>query len=445
MADILVVDDDQSVASAFERFLKLEGHQCRVASSAADALRVVEEQVPDLVIMDNRMPGMSGLEAIEHLRAKCPGLCIVLMTGYGTSQTSIDAIRSGAFDYLTKPPDLDDLRRVIDKALASTRSLRGRRHERAAEAPVVGLIGETPAMLEVYKLIGRLATNDVPALVVGERGTGKHVVAATLHESSPRRDRGLVVLDCGAPEAEVERCLFGGGAGTGTLHLAHVHKLAPALQARLARALATDRARASTDRLQARVVASTDADLADGVASGAFNRDLFEAIALITLELPPLRERRDDVPLLVRHFVQRLNAELGRSLHGVDPASERRLTEYAWPGNVGELWRVLRRAAIVARTDLITTDDIGPLAESSFAEGQDADASLARAARGALLERLVASRDGAPATPFHDVVEVVETALVKEALSITDGNQLKAAELLGVNRATLRKKAPPDA
>jgi DNA-binding NtrC family response regulator len=444
MADILVVDDDQSVASAFERFLKLEGHECRLASTAADALRLMEDRRPDLVILDNRMPGTSGLEALPQFRVRFPGLCIVLMTGYGTSQTSIDAIRSGAFDYLTKPPDLDDLRRVIDRALTSRPSPGHPRDEHADEAPSASLVGDTPAMLELYKMIGRLATNDVPALIVGERGTGKHLVAATLHDSSPRRDRPLVVLDCALPEAVVERELFWNGSQAGTLHLAHIDKLPRALQVRLARALSTDKARGATERIEARVVASTDRDLADAVAAGAFDRDLYDAIGLITLRLPPLRERRDDIPLLVRQFVKRLNAELGRSIQGVEAAAEHRLAEYAWPGNVGELWRVLRRAAIVARSDLITNDDVGTLTEAAFAEGQDADAALARAARAALLERLVASTDGVPATPFHDVVDVVEAALVKEALSITNGNQMKAAELLGVNRATLRKKASSD-
>src|SRR6185436_12613016 len=184
MAEILVVDDDQAVATAFERFLKHEGHVCTLASNGEDALRLAGERDPDLVVMDIKMPGVDGLQTLQQLRSRFPDLYIVMMTAYGTSQTSIDAIRAGAFEYLTKPLDLDQLRGVIRQALAAKES-----RERSASPehheplhPQVKLIGETPAMQEVYKMIGRLATIDVPALIVGERGTGKELVVATIHD-----------------------------------------------------------------------------------------------------------------------------------------------------------------------------------------------------------------------------------------------------------------------
>ncbi|MGE0593048.1 MAG: sigma-54-dependent transcriptional regulator [Vicinamibacterales bacterium] len=441
MADILVVDDDQAVASAFERFLRHEGHVCRVASSAEDAEREMAAHDPDLVVMDIRMPGVDGLEALARLRSRFPQVDVVMMTAYGTSQTSIDAIRAGAFDYLTKPLDLDQLRTVIGQALTARA---GRNHvevtEGGAGEPAVSLVGETPSMLAVYKMIGRLSVNDVPALVLGERGTGRQLVVRTIHDNSDRRHLPFVSLDCASsPEAAIATELFGQGAGT--VHLASVHALPVALQQRLALALEHARAGGYGPKLHARVLASTDHDLAGEVQAGRWNRALFEALSLITLQLAPLRDRRDDIPVLVRHFIYRFNEELNRTIRGVDEQVLRKLRDHAWPGNVGELESVIKRASIVTRSDVITLEDVGDvLAGSRFSGRLDAESALCRAARLSLQERLVESSRSADASVFHDIVDLVEATLVKEALAITNGNQVKAAEVLGVNRATLRKK-----
>jgi DNA-binding NtrC family response regulator len=446
MADILVVDDDQSVATAFERFLRQEGHVCTVVSNARDALRVAGERHPDLVVMDIRMPGVDGLEALHLLRAQHPHLYVVIMTAYGTSQTSIDAIRAGAFEYLTKPLDLDQLRKVISEALAAKRS----REDAAAQASSpadahhkVRLVGEVPAMQEVYKLIGRLAVNDVPALVVGEHGSGKELVVSTIHDNSARREHPFLTVDCGAlSDARFEQDV--NEVGAGTLHLSAVHHLSRTLQARLVR-LTEDRARpGSRTPLSARVIASTDQDLEALVDAGDFSRELFDWLAVITLRVPPLRARRADIPELVRYFLERFNEELNRTIRGVDEQVMTRLEEHSWPGNVGELERALKRACIITRADVITISDIGErLADSRLPRRPDAESALCRAAGVALQERLV--EGGAPGdSPFHDLVGLVESTLVREALTITNGNQVKASELLGVNRATLRKKVAGD-
>jgi DNA-binding NtrC family response regulator len=446
MAEILVVDDDQSIATAFERFLKHEGHVCTLASNAEEAFRLVSERDPDLVVMDIRMPGSDGLEILQELRSRYPDLHVVMMTAYGTSQTSIDAIRAGAFEYLTKPLDLDQLRVVIRKALAAkaSRARAGQRGEASDEPkPTVGLVGDTPAMQEVYKMIGRLAVNDVPALVAGEHGTGKALVVATIHVNSARRDQPFVTLDCATlPEAELECELFGDEART--VHLASVHALPRTLQARLTRAMGEGHGRLSARAPAApvRILASTDARLLDAVESGAFSRELHDLLAVITIRLPPLRERHTDIPLLVRHFIQRFNEELSRSIAGVDEEVLRRFREHSWPGNVGELQNVIKRACIVTRSELITMDDIGDsLSNDHVPARQEVESALCRAARVALQERLVENASGSPSSVFHDIVSMVEGTLVKEALAITSGNQVKASELLGVNRATLRKKA----
>ena len=435
MADILVVDDDHSVAGALRRFLENEGHDSRVVNGVTEGLSAIAERRPDVVLMDVRMPGIDGLTGLDQMQSQHPGLCVVMMTGYGTSQTSIDAMRAGAFDYITKPPDLDQLRRVIARGLASTAAVDSA--EDGTETAKPNLVGETPVMVELYKMLGRLSKNDVPALFTGEPGTGKTLAIAMLHDSSARGHEPLVHVDCTLPAEAIEAMLFRDLSCT--LHLNDVEAMPLPLQTRLVRAMSdADRAH-SAERMRARVLASTSADLIAAVSAGTFRRDLYDIISLITIHLPSLRERRDDLPLLIRHFIRTINAKLNRNIRGVDDPAAKKLQEHAWPGNISELERVLTRAAILAGGDVITANDIAFLTDSVFHAGTEGRSSLERAVRAALHERLVdAPKDE---SIFHHIVDAVETAIVKEALAITNGNQVKASELLGLNRATLRKKA----
>ncbi len=443
MADILIVDDDQSVASAFENFLAFEGHTCRLASNAEDAMRLIAARRPALVMMDVRMPGVDGLSALKQIRSSFPDIYVVMMTGYGTSQTSIDAIRSGAYDYLTKPLDLEEIRAVIRKAVEAQQTRTSSEPAATTTEPLPRLVGTSAAMREVYKMIGRLAGIDVPALVVGEHGTGKQLVIATIHENSPRAERPFKVIECGTVDDEaVERALV--DRTQGTLQLSEVEKLSPAMQARLARALGDSVARdTGAAQVAVRVVASTEQDLGALADSGSFNRELYAALSVVTVKLPPLRERREDIPLLVRHFIQRFNVEFDRTIAGADDRVLAVLQEYSWPGNVAELETVVKRGCILARSDVITVDEVGDrLGERRAVSRREAESTLASAARTALQERLVNVPEDASASPYHDIIDVVETTLVQEALTITNGNQVKAAAVLGVNRATLRKKIP---
>ena len=434
MSDILVVDDDGSIASAFQHFLRYEGHEYRIASDASQALELISERVPDLVFMDVRMPGRDGLQTLQEIRSRYPNLYVVIMTAYGTSQTSIDAIRSGAFDYVTKPLDLDQLRAVIDKA-STSRRVRDQTPPPTTEARSVRLVGDTPAMHDVYKLVGRLAATDVPALIVGERGTGKRLVARTIHENSSRAAAPFKTIEGNDDGVDVERALAANP--TATLYVAAIDRLAPAAQVNLAAALIADASRRAS---YARTIASTEADLGGAVRSGQFNSTLFEALSVVTIRLPPLRDRKDDIPLLVRSFIQRFNEELARSFSGVADEVARDLQGRLWPGNVGELERVVKRACIVARSDVITVDEIVERFGDPSFDRSTIEESLLHAVRTALQERLVDAAADSGASPFHDVVDLVERELVKEALAVTKGNQVKAAEILGVNRATLRKK-----
>lgn len=437
MADILVIDDDPSIARAFERFLKYDRHEFRIASSAEAGLRMLAERLPDLVFMDVRMPGLDGLQALPMMRAEYPSADVVIMTAHGNSQTSIDAIRAGAFDLLAKPLDVEVLRTIIAKVTAA----QAVRAKVATTSDVAtderpALVGETPAMLEVFKLIGRLATLDVPALIVGERGTGKRSIVAAIHENSPRRAQPLTLLDCHGPDASIEIGRLCERTATGTVHLIRVEALVTRDQMRLASLM-----RKHAGNLPMRLIASTDMDLANLVELGEFQRELHDEIAVITLRLPPLRERRDDLPQLVEVLLRRLSREIGRAIQGIDSAVAKMFREHTWPANIGELSGVLRRAGILSSTGVITPDDLGDsLSARRQSVRRTGDSALAKATREALRERLAAGIDP-HGSAYHDVVTIVEETLVAEALDITSGNQVKAAEMLGVNRTTLRKKA----
>jgi two-component system nitrogen regulation response regulator GlnG len=297
-------------------------------------------------------------------------------------------------------------------------------------------------MQEVYKLIGLLATNDVPALVVGERGTGKELVVRTIHDNSARRDQAFITIDCvnaAADTIDAEMAAL----PEGTVHLASVHALPRPAQLRVTRLLRDDSGRgASRAAAPHRIVGSSDEDLAAAVAGGTFSLELYELLRVMTVRLRPLRDRRDDIAPLVRHFIQRFNEELSRTITGVDDAVMKRLSEHGWPGNAAELETVLKRACIVARGEVITVADLADsLSGTRLLGRQGAESALARAARTALHERLVEKTPGAESSVYHEIVGVVEASLVDEALTITNGNQVRASELLGVNRATLRKKA----
>lgn len=439
MAEILVVDDEPSVAEAFSRFLRFEGHTAHVASSGEDAVRHVEQARPDLVVMDVRMPGMDGLQALAQMRQRYPDLYVVIMTAFGTSQTSIDAIRAGAFDYLTKPLDLEHLRSVIQKALASQKVRRDLAPADPIESTAPALIGDSPAMLEVYKLIGRLASNDVPALVCGERGTGKDLAVAAIHRNSARRTQPLVSVDCATLEdAEIETALF--GATEGTLHLSGVEHLPGPLQNRLVRSFVSRGMRSAERAISSRIVASTEADLAALVRAGSFSAELFDFLSVITIFLPPLRDRRQDIALLAREFVRRFSDELGRPIAGIQDEALAAMASHDWPGNVSELEYAVKRACVIASGDVITLGDLeDSLSGRRNLVRAESSSSLEGIARATLQDRLAQSTQSG--SPYHDIVTAVEEALVREALQITRGNQVKASELLGLNRATLRKKA----
>lgn len=440
MADILVVDDDESVVSAFRAFLAHEGHQCRIAGTAADALIQVRTQRPDLVITDVRMPGIDGLEGLRMMREIAPGLPVIVMTAHGTSRTSIEAMRLGAFDYLAKPFELADLRALITRVVSSITSPRAV-DDAAWERYDVELVGQNPRMVEVYKMVGVLAGNDVPPLILGERGTGKQLIARTIHQNSARKDEPFLAIDARSlPESMLEPELTRAMqmAVSGSLYVGSIDALPLSAQVQLTRAFS---GRARDGQLRPRLIAASDHELDELVSSGKFSSELYELIGVIIVRLPPLREHVDDIPALAEHFVRRFNSELGRSIAGLDPDALSRLRSHHWPGNIAELELTIKRACILARADVITPADLS-LGRDEVQGQAAAQSALEGTVRAALRRRL--SEGGASGSPYHDLVDAVEEVIVSEALAITGGNQLRAAEMLGVNRATLRKKIPAE-
>lgn len=463
MARILVVDDDENICSAFQQFLERDGHTPLIASNAEDAVKTVVAENPDLVIMDIRMPGTDGLAALHRIKQLSPHTDVIIMTAFGTSQTSIEAMRLGAFEYLNKPFGLEEVREVIDKAL-ETQSLSRKAGKSAQDQwdkySGVSLVGKSPRMQEAYKRIGLLSTNNVPALLSGEQGVGKRLVAYTIHFNSSRKAKPFLAVNCSTlPNDEVETEIFGSEAAAsgaapylgkieraagGTVFIEEIHDLPRTAQDRLLRYL-RDRGvervgGAASVAPDTRVLAAATVNLADSVRQGQFNLELFELLRVISIDLPPLRDRLEDIPDLVDHFLRRNNEELNRTLKGVDARLLKVFEKHPWPGNVAELEHAIKRACILARGDVITEDDVGDLAETSTLARDEVETELDAAVRQTLQQRLIDRAQTDTESVFHDIVGKVETTLVREALTMTGGNQVKAAEILGLNRTTLRKK-----
>ena len=436
---ILVVDDDAAVCWALEQALVSAGHQALAVADAAAARRALKRRLPDLIITDVRMPGESGLDLLAWLHAEHPAIPVVVSTAYGTVDTAVAAVTRGAFDYLPKPLDLDRTLAVVARAVGETRLS-------AAAQPstlvVESLIGQGPAMQEVYRRIAASAPNDLGVLIHGASGTGKELVARTIHGFSPRSAGPFVVLDCATlGEAGGELELFGSServgrlaqAQGGTLLLDNVDELSGGMQAALVQFIDTKRWRAlgavSDTAADVRIIAATRADLEGLAFAGSFRQDLLYRLRVVTIPLPPLAERLEDLPALVRQSLARLAHRLGRGLAITDAASQS-LSRHAWPGNIRELHHRLAEAAALAAGGVIDCEHValGPLPVQA--------GSLAAVLR-AEAERLLSSHPGQAHQLLSDTTDAV---LLRAALARTQGNQLRAAELLGINRTTLKKR-----
>ena len=461
-ARVLIADDEDGLRWVLEKGLRQAGYEVTAVRDGDEALRAFSEAPFDLVFLDIRMPGTDGLTVLAKLRALASDAHVIVMTAHGTMETAIQAMQRGAYDYLAKPFDLDEVLLLAERALAAGRLTQevARLKTGLQEVWEFGaLIGRHPRMQEVYKTIGRIAASDVTILLRGESGTGKELVARAIHHYSRRAGRPFVAVSSAAiPGTLLESELFGHERGAftdakerklgklelahgGTLFLDEIGDMPPELQTKLLRALqerTIERVGGQESlRIDVRVLAATNRDLETMMREGRFREDLFYRLNVVTVTLPPLRERRRDIPLLVEHLLAKYAAELGE--RGVAPEALDRLVGHDWPGNVRELENVVQRAMVMATTGVILPEHL-PIGPVSAAASVAIDATLEEIIERKLLECVRGLREHASANLYDLMIGLIEKPLLRAVLRETGGNQVRAAQILGINRNTLRKK-----
>jgi two-component system nitrogen regulation response regulator GlnG len=458
---VLIVDDDESVRWVLKKALEKEGIQTVLAKDAHEGFRVLDSDRIDLVLMDIRMPGMNGLDALDRMKQEGKDVAVVIMTAQATMQNAIEAMRRGAYDYITKPFDLNEVSILVKKALDVRRlsqevdTLRAEVREKYEG----GLVGQTPAMQEIYKTIGRVAESDATVLIHGESGTGKELVARAIHYHSKRAGRPFVAVNSAAiPSELLESELFGHEKGAftgavarkigkfeaaagGTLFLDEIGDMSLSLQGKLLRVLQErefERVGGTEPiRTDVRVIAATHHTLEKMVRENRFREDLFYRLNVIQINIPPLRKRKEDIIPLAEHFLQKHQAGMGGMKKAFTPETMKVLRAYDWPGNVRELENAVQRAVTLAQGDKIFPD---ALPQQLFKPGLGITISFENFLEEKLSD-LVDRLGGLDQGDIYDLVmQRVEKPLITFVLRKTEGNQVRAANLLGINRNTLRKK-----
>jgi DNA-binding NtrC family response regulator len=446
---LLIVDDESALRSAVAERLTDHGFSVEQAGSGEEAVQRLAEFAFDILITDLRLPGINGREVLDAALERYPDLIAIVITGYGTVKDAVDAIKHGAADFITKPFQFDALLHVLQSAVEQRRLksenayLRSQLEDRYR---IDGLVGRSRVMRDLFQLLETVAATSSTVLITGETGTGKELAARAIHHNSARRGNRFVALNCSAiPETLLEAELFGhargaftGAVGTrqgrleqahkGTLFLDEVGTMSPALQAKLLRVLQErefERVGDShTIKIDVRVIAATHSDLARMVAEGTFREDLYYRLNVLPVQLPPLRDRREDIPLLVQHFLQRLASENGRGAMTVSQEAMRRLMAHRWPGNVRQLENVIERALAFSQgRSHIDVHDLAPEIQNQTGTVEGADGWL--------------PEDG---IDFERYIETIELSLIKRSLERTHGNKRQAARLLNLKRTTLIEK-----
>ena len=471
MSKLLLIDDEEDVQYSFRRIFDSPEIELTTASSGEEGLKLIPKLKPDLVIMDIRMGGMTGMETLRHIRQIDSKLLVILMTAYGTTQTAIEAMKLGAYDYLLKPFDIPKLKEIIANALKAAQDMRqvvSYQPLLESEDYELGIVGRSEPMQQVFKLIGQVAGTDATALITGESGTGKELVARAIYHHSNRSTQPFLAVNCAAiPEQLLESELFGHERGAftgaalqrigkfeqcngGTIFLDEIGDMTPATQTKILRVLQSgtfERVGGNgAIKVDVRVIAATNKPLEEAVAAKEFREDLFYRLNVVRIQMPALRERKDDVRLLVNYFLKKFARDQDAAPKSLANGVNKALEHYHWPGNVRELENVIRRAHVVAKGDAILLSDLPPevLNVSSAASSSSPATTVAGAAGDAgggdvvsLARKLFhwARKD-----PKLKLIPAVERELIIQALKETSGNQVQAAKLLGITRATLRKR-----
>ena len=441
---ILLVEDEKLIRWSLANRLTKEGYVVTEVDRGGDALKVLEEKEVDLVLLDYRLPDMDGLQILKSMAPKLRELPVIMMTAYSTVESAIEAMKLGAFDYLNKPFEIEELLVTLQKALETTSLKRELTRYRRAQEERFGmsnLVGQNPRISEVFELVKKIAASSASTILLqGESGTGKDLLANTIHYASDRAKKPFMNITCSAlPEPLLESELFGYEKGAftdakaskkglfeladgGTVFLDEVGEVGPNLQAKLLRFLedrSFKRVGGTVDiHVDVRIVAATNANLEQAVSEGRFRKDLYYRLKVIPITLPPLRERPEDIPLLVKHFIDHFNREFKKTTRGVTHSAMQALMEYPWPGNIRELKNLIERVMILENKELI---DVSDLPREIMAQ-----------------EPYVPVEQAFTLPPGGVVLEDVERSLIEQALKRTGGNQTRAAKLLGLTRDTLR-------
>jgi len=468
MPSVLVIDDDAVIRFSIRRVLSGSGVEVLEADSAEEGVRLAGEHWPDVILLDIRLRERSGLEVFHDLRRLDPKILIIFITGHGTTDTAIEAMKLGAFDYLGKPLDAELLRKTVTQALDISRLMHvpaiveeGTRHEDRPDC----LIGSGIAMQTVCKQIGRVATQDVNVMILGESGTGKELVARAIYHHSLRNRAPFLAINCAAiPESLLESELFGYEKGAftgaeyrrigkfeqahgGTLLLDEIGDMAPHTQAKILRLLQErtfERLGGSESlHVDVRVIAATNQDLDRLIEQGQFRKDLFYRLRGVNIKLPPLRERREDIPELAHYFLFRYNRQIGTSVHTIANSTLEILTDYDWPGNVRELQSVIREALIVSAGSTILPEflpaDVRRERPAESIANLESELSL-DADQTALAEFVKDAIGHGENDVYRRALEYFDRFVISQALLQTHGQQNRAAEILGLSRATVRAK-----
>lgn len=441
---LLIAEDDEAVRDLLRTVFQRPDLTVHLAGDGTEAIRILEQNPLDVILTDLKMPGADGLAVLAHARKIQPSVEVILMTGYATVETAVKAMKMGAFHYVTKPFDTEEVIQLVDRLLDVTRVKKENLHLKSQVRDRYGLqniIGDSKAIQDVISLVRKVADTDSTILVLGESGTGKELVARAIHGLSPRAERMLVPINCSAIPADLlESELFGHVKGAftganmarvgrfemahnGTIFLDEIAEMSPHLQAKLLRVLQeksfTPVGGTKTVQVDARVVAATNKDLDEEVEAGRFRADLFFRLNVIPVLIPPLRERIGDIPLLINHFREKCNREKSREIEGIRPEALAVLQKYPWPGNIRELENLIERIAVLKGAGWIEVSDIP---EKMRQTGTVPSASVP-----------VLGENG---LDIRNATENLENSLISQALQIAEGNKNRAAMLLGLKRTT---------
>ena len=457
MPTILVVDDEPNIVEVLEIVLQDEGMEVLKSSSGQEALTLLQENDVDLVISDIKMPDFSGVELLREAKQLSPDTIFIMITAFASPETAIEALQHGAYDYITKPFKMEDLRSIVRRALEKKRDQKQCTQTPACEIEALqgqklfqalqrsNVVGRSPKMVEVYKTIGTVAMGDSTILITGESGTGKELVARAIHEASHRKDKPFVSINCGAfPETLLESELFGylkgaftgaatnkkglfEAAGGGSIFLDEIADMTPAMQVKLLRVLQERRLRplgGTTEvPVDVRVIAATNQNLQSCIQQGSFREDLFYRIAVINIHIPALRDRAEDIRLLADFFLRQYSDRAGKSIHAISSEALHCLESYSWPGNVRQLENTIERAVALETTQEIQLERLPEIIRDRSTQPPGELFTL-------------------PEGPFdlESFLSQVESSLIHQALNQTDGNQAQAAQRLSLTKGSLRHR-----